>query len=148
MNRQFVAEQMSTFRRFDRINVADDVGDGHVRSRQLLDEPRVAIDPGNRRRLLMQFDRLTTVGADRIEWIVVNFRTSNDWNLRVKQVSKLPNDAALRLTAQTKQNQVVPGKDRINELRHDGFVVTHDSRKQLFAPLEFADQVSPHLIFD
>ena len=73
MNRQLVAEQMSALRGLDRIDVADDVGNGHIRRRQLFYKPRVAIDPGNVRRVTMQFDHLPAIGADRIERIVVDF---------------------------------------------------------------------------
>ena len=49
MNRQLVAQQVTAFRRFDRIDVADDVGDGHVGRREFFDKTRIAIDPIDRR---------------------------------------------------------------------------------------------------
>ena len=63
MNRQLVAEQVSAFRGFDRIDVADDVGDRHVRRGQLFDKARIAIDPVDLRCVAVQLDRLSTVGA-------------------------------------------------------------------------------------
>ena len=47
MNRQFVAQQMSTLSRLDGIDIADDVGNGHVRRGQLLNKARVATHPDN-----------------------------------------------------------------------------------------------------
>src|ERR1041385_1959785 len=96
----------------------------------------------------MQVDRLTTEGADGNEWVVVDFRAGNDRNIFVQQISKLTNDSALRLAAQSQQNQVVPREDRIHKLRHNRFVVTYNARKKFFAPLEFANQVRAHLVFD
>ena len=42
----------------------------------------------------------------------------------------------------------MPCQERIDHLRHDGFIVTNDAREKFFAPLEFADQVRAHLAFD
>ena len=47
VNRQFVAQQVPALGGLDRIDVADDVGDRHIRRGQLLDKARIAIDPGD-----------------------------------------------------------------------------------------------------
>jgi hypothetical protein len=62
---------------------------------------------------------LPTISAQRLEWIVVYFGAGDDRYLFVKKVSQLPYDPALGLTSQTKEYEIVPGKDRIYELRHD-----------------------------
>ena len=49
MNSQFVAQQMTAFRGLDWIDVADDVGYGHIRCRELFDESGVSTDPIDRR---------------------------------------------------------------------------------------------------
>ena len=46
--------------------------------------------------------------------IVVYFGTSDDGNVFVKQISELANDAALRLSTQAEQNQVMPRQNRID----------------------------------
>ena len=114
MNRQFIAEQMSALGGFDWIDVTDDVRDGHVGRSEFLDKAGIAIDPIDVRHVAVQRDRLTTVSADRMKRIVVDFGTSDDWNVFVKQIGELANDAALRLTAQAQQNQVMPRQNRIN----------------------------------
>ncbi len=38
----------------------------------------------------------------------------------VEQFGELTNDAALRLSAKTEQDDVMPRQDRIDELRNDG----------------------------
>ena len=58
MNRQLITEQVASLGRFDRIDVADDVSNRYVRSRELFDKPRVAIDPRYRERVAMSFKLL------------------------------------------------------------------------------------------
>ena len=129
MNRQLVAEQVTTLRGFDRIDVADDVGNGDIRRRELFDKARVATDPIDAGRVAMQLNCLPAVGADGMKRIVVNFRAGNDRNLFVKQIGELANDATLCLAAQAEQNQIVPRQDRIDELRHHRFVIADDAGK-------------------
>src|SRR5438105_8960344 len=107
MNCQLIAEEVSALRGFDRIDVANDISNRHIRRGQLFDKARIAIDPGDWRRVLMQLDRLSPMRADRMKRIVVDFRAGNDWNLLVEQIGELANDAALRLAAQPQQNQIV-----------------------------------------
>ena len=61
MDRQLVAQQVTAFRRFDRIDVTDDVGDSDVRRGEFLDEASVAIDPVDGRRVAV----LRRASADR-----------------------------------------------------------------------------------
>src|SRR5205823_7017830 len=49
MHRQLVGEEVAAPGRLDRVHVPDDVGDGDVRGRELLDVARVARQPGDRR---------------------------------------------------------------------------------------------------
>ncbi len=48
VNRQFARDVLAGSRRLDRIDVADHVGDGHIRRRQLLDIASLAIEPRKR----------------------------------------------------------------------------------------------------
>src|SRR5262245_35558145 len=72
MDRQLVREQVSSARRLDRVNVADDVRDGHVGRRQLFNISRVTINPVNRRIVALFGDYLFAVSADRMERIIVD----------------------------------------------------------------------------
>ena len=96
----------------------------------------------------MKLDRLPAMRTYGTKWIVVDFRSGDDWNLLVQQIGELTNDATLRLPAQPQQNQVVPRKNRIDELRHNRFIVTNDAGKKFFTPLQLADQIRAQLIFD
>jgi hypothetical protein len=42
----------------------------------------------------------------------------------------------------------MPRENRIDELRHDGFVVPNDARKKFFPPFEFTNHCRAHLVFD
>ena len=139
---------MPAFGGLDRIDVADNIGNRHIGSCQLFDKARIAIDPGDRRGILMQLNRLPAVRADRMIRIIVDFRTGNDRNLIVEKICKLANDAALCLATQAQQNQIVPREDRIDELRNNRLVIANNAGKQFLAPLEFANQIRAHLVFD
>src|ERR1043165_9466139 len=148
VNRELVAEQVAAFGRLDGIDIADDIGNGHVGRRQLLDEARVATDPVDMRGVTVQLNRLPPRRADGITRIVVDFRAGDDRDVFVKQIRKLTDDSALRLTAQPQQNQIAQREDCIDELWHNRLVITNDPGKKSFAPLEFANQVRAHLVFD
>jgi len=45
--------------------------------------------------------------ADGAERIVIDFAAGDDWNFRVEQLRKTAQDAALRLAAQTEQDEIV-----------------------------------------
>ena len=147
MNGQFIAQQVTALGGFDWIDIADDVGDGDVGRGQFLDETRVAFNPGDGRGILVQFNCLAAVCADRIERVVVHFRSGDDRDLRVQQIRELANDPALRLPAQSEENQIMSRQNGIDELRHDGLVIAHDAREKFLPPLQFANQVRAHLIF-
>ena len=132
MNRQLVAQQVTAFGGLDRIDVADDVGDGHVRRGKFFDKARIAIDPVDWRRVAMQLKRLPSVSGDGLKRIVVNFRAGDDRNLFVQQLGELANDAALGLSAQPEQDNVVPRENRVDELRNDSFVVADDAAERVF----------------
>ena len=50
-------------------------------------------------------------------------------NLWIEKCRQCPQDAALGLSAQSKQNEVVPRKNRVDDLRHNRVIVANDSWK-------------------
>src|SRR5882672_1795540 len=137
---------MSALRGLDRIDVADDVRDRDIGCGQLFDKTRIALDPVDVGQIAVQIESLPAEGRDRRKRIVVYFRTGDHWKALVKQRSKLANDAALGLAAQSKQDQVVPRQNRIDQLRDDRFIIAHDAGKQLLAATQFLDQIRPQLV--
>ena len=58
---------MPAFRGFDRVNVADNVGNRHIRRRELFDKTLFAIDPVNLCFVAVQFDLLAPERAQRLQ---------------------------------------------------------------------------------
>ncbi len=145
---QFVGQVQSRLCRLDRIDVADDVGDGDVGRGQLLDVARLAGEPRERHLVALARDPRAAGAADRIQRIVVNLAAGHDRNLFVEQIDQRAEDAALGLTAQAEQDEVVAREDRIDQLRDDRFVVADDAREQRFARLQLAHEVVADFLFD
>jgi hypothetical protein len=146
VDRQLVRQDVAAPGRLDGVHVADHVGDGHVGRGELLD---VAMLPGN------PFDRgvvpvlvelqLAEFG-DGVERVVVDLRSRQDRNLGIQELDELSEDPTLRLTAQSEQDEVVAGEDRVHDLRHHGVVVSHDAREQGLAVTQLANQVGSELV--
>src|SRR5436305_14982945 len=98
---------MPTLCGFDRVNVADDVRDGHVGRGEFFDEARVALDPLDVRHVAVKLKRLPTISGDWMKWIVVDFRARDDGDTFIQEVRQLTYDAALGLAAQSQENPLV-----------------------------------------
>ena len=135
-------------RGLDRIDVADHVGDRDVGRRELLDEARLARQPGDRHLVALPRDARAAGGADRRERIVVDLAAGHDRNLLVEQVDQRAQDPALRLAAQAEQDEVVARQDRVDELRNDGLVVADDAGEERLARLELPHEVVANFLLD
>jgi hypothetical protein len=94
---QLVAQQVPAARRLDRVDVADDVGDGHVGRGELLDEALVAADPRDGRVVAALGEPRCGRLADRAERVVVDLAAGDHRHLGVEQRDEGAQDAALRL---------------------------------------------------
>ena len=94
----------------------------------------------------MLCDARTARGAERRERVVVDLAAGHDRNLLVEQIDQTAQDAALRLAAQTEQDEVVPRQNRVDQLRDDRFVVADDAGEQPFAGLQLAHEVVANLL--
>ena len=141
VHRQLVGQVEAGLRRLDRIDVADHVGDRDVGRRELLHEARLARQPGDRHVVALRADARAARRAERRERIVVDLTAGNHRNLFVQQIDQAAQDAALRLTAQAEQDEVVPRQDRVHELRDDRLVVSDDAGKQPIAGVELPHEV-------
>src|SRR6185369_2775721 len=137
VNRQLIAQQVAALRGLDRIDVADDVGDGHVWCGEFLDEPRIAIDPRDGRVVSLLLQHLAPVRRDWSKRIVVDFRTGNDRDLFVEQIREQANNPAFCLPAKAKQDDVVPRQNRVYELRNYAVVITDNAGEKLLARAKF-----------
>ena len=118
----------------DRVDVADDVRDGHVWRGEFFDEARIALDPRDGASVAVALDYLPPVCADGLKRIVVDFGAGDDRNALVEQIGELPNDAALGLPAQAQQDQIVARENCVYDLRDDRLVVADDAGEKSFGP--------------
>ena len=77
--------------------------------------------------------------AERTQRIIADLAACDVRHVRVEQSSEGAGHAGFGLPAQTQQNEVVPGKYRIHNLRHNGIFITHHARKQCFLAFKFVD---------
>ncbi len=135
-------------RRLDGVEVADEVGDGDVGRGELLHVAIVRGQPGDGRGVAALGDQVAAALADGVVGIVANLAPGDVGQALVEQGGESAQDAAFCLSAQAKQDEVLPREDRIHNLRNDGVFIADDSRKDGFAGLQARDQVAPHLVLD
>src|SRR4029077_19584971 len=94
MDGELVGEVAAAAGGADGINVADDVGHGHVGSSQLFDEAQVAGHPGDGRTVAFGGDSLAARAADGLERIVIDFTAGDDGHFRIKKINEAAKNAA------------------------------------------------------
>ena len=114
---EFAGEFVPSARGFDGIDVADQVGDRHVGRGQFFHVAMVGREPGNRRGVPFFGNQLAAAAADRSVGIVVNLAARDVRHLRIEQRRQRAQNAALRLSAQAEQNEVVAREDGVHDLR-------------------------------
>lgn len=127
MHRQLAAQFMAALRGLDGINVANEVGNGHVGSGELFDVTVIGRQVGNARRLGIGRQQLPAPGAKRSVRVVMNLAAREVGNLWIKQGRQRAQNAALRLSAQTEQNEIVARQNGVNQLRDNRVFVPHDA---------------------
>ena len=132
----------------DHVDLADQVGDGHVGRGQLLVIALLAADPGDRRGVALLGHQVAGVLRDRVERVVVDLRAGDDRQVFVEQMDELAQHPRLGLAAQAQEQHVMPRQDGVLDLRDDGLFVAQDVGKERLARPELADQVAPHLVLD
>ena len=117
----------------DGVDVPDDVGDRHVRRRELLDVALPGLEPADRRLVAPLGDEVAAALAQRGERVVVDLAARDDGHLGVEECRESAEDAALRLPAQAEQDHVVAGQDGVRDLRDDGVFVAEDAGEERLA---------------
>ncbi len=143
---QFVGDILSAPRGFDRIDIADHVRDRHIRRRQFLDIARFGRKVSDRRGVALLFDQHLAAAADGRVGVVVNFASGHVRHPRIEQRGEHPDQPGLGLSAQSKKNEVMPGKNRVYDLWNNAVLVTDDAGKELLLALEFADQIRAQFV--
>ena len=147
VHRQLVGEIQAGPGRLDRIEIADHVRDGDVRRGELFDVARVARQPGDRQGIAFLPHARAARGAERRQRIIVDLAARDHRQLLVEQRRQGAKDAALRLAAQTEEDEIVPRQDGVHDLWDDGVVVTDDAGEERRAAAQPLDQVLADLVF-
>ncbi len=79
--------------------------------------------------------------------MIANFASRNVGHVRIEQRSQHASQARFRLSSQSEQDEVVARQHRVDDLRDDGIVESHDAREERFAALQLADEVRSQLFF-
>ena len=132
----------------DHVDLADEVGDGHVGGGQLLPIAGVAADPGDGRGVAHDGDAVAGLAGDGGVGVVVDLRALDDRHGVVQQVDELPEHAGLGLAAEAQEQDVVLGEDRVLHLGDDGVFVPQDVGEDRLAGTDLGDEVAAHLVLD
>ena len=130
----------------DGIDVADEVGDGHVGGGELLLVAARAVDPGDGGVVAEALDERARMLRDGGKRIVVDGRSLDDGHPFVEEADEAADEAGLGLAAQPEQQEIVLREDRVGDLGNDRLVVADDAREQRFLGPELGHEVAPHLL--
>src|SRR5712692_1987218 len=136
VNCQLVRKKVPAARGFDRIQISDEIGDGHVGSCELLDVSPVARNERDLSLVTAFFDEQPAGLADRRVRIVVDLAAFDRRRPLIKQPDQLAQYSALCLSAQSEKYEVVPREQGVDDLRHYRIVVADDARKYRLTPIE------------
>src|SRR6267378_3041065 len=145
MDRELV-RQITSLRDFDRVDLADEIGDRDVRRRELLAVALVAQQPHELDRIAVVGDAVFARGADRLERIVVDLTARDGRRDLVEQLDEHSRDAGLRLAALAEKDDVLAGQDRVLDLRDHRRFVADDALKELALLGERGDEVRAELL--
>ena len=146
VNGEFVGEIAAAAGGANGIHVADDVGHGDVGSGEFFDIAKVARHPGDGRIVALGGDAIAAGAADRAQRVVVDFAARNDGNFGIEKIGEAAEDAALGLAAQAKQNKIMPGKQRVHDLRDDGVFVAVNAGEERLAAFDGAQEISANFV--
>src|SRR3954469_20452992 len=107
MDRFFVGE-IASLGNLDGIDLADEIGDGYVRSRKLFTVALISPDPLDRQRVALRRQAPLTRPADRLERIVVDLAALDDRNPLIEKGDQPADDARLGLPALAQKDHMVP----------------------------------------
>jgi hypothetical protein len=132
----------------DRVYLTDEVCDRDIGRGQLLTVTRVAADPLEGCRVALLGDQVLRMLRDRVEGIVVHLAAENNGDLIVQQVDHRADQPRFGLTALAQEDDVLPGEDRVLELRDHGFFEAEDAGEDVLTLAHLVDKIAPHLLLD
>ena len=148
MHRQLVTEDVPAARGLDGIEIADNVGDGDVRRRQLLDVTLIGIEPRDRCIVSGFVEKTFSVLGDRSERIVVDFTAGDDRQRWIEKSGERAQYSRFCLAAKSEQNEIVPAQKRVDDLRHHRLFVADHPIENGFTGSEASEEIRTKLVFD
>ena len=143
---RFLVREVAPLGDFDRIDLADQIGDGNVGSRELFAVTRIAVDPRDRKIIAHFVELLAADAADRFVRIVVDLAALNDRYALVEKGHETPNQARFSLSAFAEKDHVMAGKNRVFNFRYDGIIIADDTGQNPLAAFKVANEVFPHFV--
>src|SRR5205823_11228640 len=107
VHRQFAAEFMPAACSFNGIDIADQIRNRDIGSRQLFYIAILASEISDRCAVAVLGNFLMAAGADGGIRVVMNLAAGDVWHSRVKQRGEGAEDPAFCLSAQAQQNEIV-----------------------------------------
>ena len=134
--------------RLNRIDIADQIGDGDVGRGELLTQPGIPVQPLDLDRLAALRHQIDAALADGLIRIVVDLAPLDDRDILVEETGKVSNDARFCLASEPQEHDIVLGKNRVHNGGYDSLLEADDRWKKRFIPAELLDQVVSDFIFD
>ena len=131
-----------------RVYVTDQVADGDIRRRQLLDVALVAMHPRDLRVVTLLRDRCAGGGGDRREGVVVDLAAGHLRQPFVEERDERADHARLRLTALSQEDQVVTTEQRVHQRREHRVVVAEHALADALAGAQAPQEVCAQLLAD
>ena len=138
MHGQLTGQILAGARRFDGIKVAHQISHRHIGCRQLLDVAVLAGQKGDRRFRTLGCDQIAAAPAQRVVGVVTDLAAGDIRHLLVEQLRQPAQDAALGLSAQAEQNEVLFGQNCIHDLRNNRILKAHDAGEDLLCASSLA----------
>ena len=148
VHRLFVAELAPGTRRLDRVDVADQVRDGHIRRRQFLDVPVFTRQPLDGQVVARRGQLCLAGGTQRVERVVAQLAAGDDGNGLVEQADQRAQHPRLGLATQPEQDEVVLREQGVDDLRHDRLGIADDAGEDGAPGAEPVNEVAANFVFD
>src|SRR6185437_12580582 len=146
VDRELVGKIAAAFGRANRVDVADDVGNGHVRRGEFFDITAIARKPGDLDCFAFESSTFAAGAANGAVRIVVDFAAVDYGDFVVEKTDELAQNTRFRLTAEAQQNKVMPRKNRVDDLRDHRIVIAANSGEEFIARAQFAQEILAKLV--
>ena len=137
---------MAAARRLDGIDVPDQVGDCDIRGGQFLHVTLFRREISDRSVVAKLRNFVAAAAANRSVRVVVDLAAGDIRNLGIEQGGQGAQDAAFGLAAQSEQDEVMTRENGVDDLRHDGIVVSDDAGENGTALTQLHDEVVAHFV--